>query len=187
MQKMSQEHPSILTVIVLCAIAAVLAALFEIWAAWCLSLKQLLLYGTVWTAVQFPFLLYRASVRKACVILLFWAMLLVLYVVPWNSRKVFLMDFHKVRAGMTRTEVKHLMKKYTEGTGWPALPADTRSSTLTEVSSGTKLETTVTDAGELGIKDAVVYRHSNEGCFSSDWGVIHFENGRVSAKEFMPD
>ncbi len=182
-----QEHPTILTVIVLSTMGAALAFVLEVVIAGCFSARQFLWYGAVWTVVQLPFLLYRASVRKSCVILLFWGVLVVLFLVPWNSRKSFLRDFDKVHVGMSEAEVRVLIGKYIEGTGWAAQPRDRRSSTLTEVSTGITLETVATSTGELGFRDALVYRHSDTGSFNADWGVVHFANGRVVAKEFMPD
>jgi hypothetical protein len=185
--KFCQEHPSILTVIVLCLMGLALAALAEIGAAFCLSAMQFFLYGLAWTVAQLPFLLYRASLRKTSVTVLFWAVLLVLFLVPWNSRKVFLNDFDQIRVGMDKSEVEALMSGYIEGTGWPALSTDGQSSTLIEIGTGVTLITSATTSGELKVSDALVYRHSETADFNSDWGLIHFKNGKVTAKVFMPD
>jgi hypothetical protein len=82
-----REHPSILTVIVLCLMGGGLAALLEVWAVMCLSLSQFTLYGILWTVPQLPFLLYRTSRRKTAVMVAFWIVLVILWAIPWSSRK----------------------------------------------------------------------------------------------------
>jgi hypothetical protein len=182
------EHPSILTVGVLSAMAVAFAAFWEVLAALCLSGKSYALYALLWTVVLLPFLLYRASKRKTAIYFLFLAALLVLYAVPWNSRKVFLKDFARVREGMTMPEVEAIMGKYMKGTGWPAPPSATSTpKPLTEVGSGTTLMTTVSSEGELTIQDGIVYRHSDDGAFNADFGVVQFKDGKVVSTEFMPD
>jgi hypothetical protein len=181
------EHPSILTVIVLSALGILVASFLELVCVWCLSLRQFIYIGLICTASQLPFLLYRASVRKTCVNILFWSALMLLFLVPWNGRKVFLRDLDKVHAGMTANEVETIMGKYMKGTGWPVPAEDKSAPVLTDVATGRRNQTYRTDSGELGIKDAVVYRHSNEGAFNSDWGIVHFEDGRVTGTEFSPD
>jgi hypothetical protein len=183
---LSKEHPSFLTVGVLSIIALGLAAFWEILGAMCVPGKMFIAYGLFWTAVLLPFLLWRPSVLKIRIYMLFLAALIILHAVPWNSRKVFLRDFDKVRVGMTVEEVEAVMGKYIKGTGWPAGPSTTRQ-VLTEVGTGISMKTYESPTGELGIQDSVVYRHSNDGAFNSDWGIVRFQEGRVVWKDFMPD
>jgi len=67
---------------------------------------------------------------------------------------------------MTVEEVRRTMTGYTEGTGWddPGRPRE-----------------------ELHIQGALVFRHSNEPEFNSDWGIVWIANGRVTKVEFSPD
>jgi hypothetical protein len=118
------------------------------------------------------------------------AVILVLYVVEWSTRKPFLRDFDRIRPGMTETQVRDIMGRYMEGTGWPANPFDTRTnaiSTLTDVGSGAQYSTATSPAGEMVIRDALVFRHSNDGAFDSDWGIILLSSGRVVSVQFSPD
>ena len=167
-------------------IALGLAAFWEILGAMCVPGKVFIAYGLFWTAVLLPFLLWRPSVLKIRIYMLFLAALIILHAVPWNSRKVFLRDFDKVRVGMTVEEVEAVMGKYMKGTRWPAGPSTTRQ-VLTEVGTGISMKTYETPTGELGIQDSVVYRHSNDWAFNSDWGIVQFQEGRVVWKDFTLD
>ena len=85
---------------------------------------------------------------------------------------------------MTVDQVEKIMSRYMKGTGW-VLP--TSSGKLTDVGTGVTLQTSNAPSGELMIEDSITYRHSNEGAFNSDWGVVKFKDGRVEGKIFMPD
>lgn len=187
-QELKKHHPAVLTVAVISIIAVAFAALLEVGAAVCASATVFVGYGLFWTLVLLPFLLRRPSVLKFAFYTLLVLSLAMLYFVPWNSRKPFLRDFGKIRIGMTVTEVEAIMGNYMKGTGWPAIPGATSSAgTLTEVGSGITMTTSSTPSGELVIQDSITYRHSNDGAFNSDWGVVKFRNGRVVGKTFMPD
>lgn len=112
-----------------------------------------------------------------------------LYLVPWSSRKPFLRDLGRIEIGMTQGEVEEIMAGYIRGTGWPASPAGTRPEAgfLADVSSGARYATEPTAGGELAFRDSFVFRHSDDGAFNSDWGVVRFHDGRVAAVEFLPD
>lgn len=118
------------------------------------------------------------------------AVIAALYFVEWTSRKPFLRDLAHVHVGMTEAEVRHIMSRYMEGTGWPASPFDSSTnapSTLTDVGSGSKYSTTTSPAGEMVIRDSLVFRHSTNGAFNSDWGIVALSSGRVVRVEFSPD
>jgi hypothetical protein len=116
------------------------------------------------------------------------AMVLVaaLHFVPWTSRKPFLRDLHRVQAGMTESEVRLIMGRYAEGTGWPAMP-EGGSGTLTDLGSGGTHRTKVSTNGDLALRDALVFRHSTDGRFNSDWGIVKLDEGRVTGVSFSPD
>ena len=185
---MKKQHPSIIIVAVVCVIAVGFAAFWEVAVAVCASATVFACYGLFWSLVLLPLLIWRASAMKFVCYGLMVLSLAVLYIVPWNSRKPFLRDFEKVRVGMSVPEVEAIMGGYMKGTGWPALPgADESGGTLTEVGSGVTMDTAIDHNGEIEIKDSITYRHSNEGAFNSDWGVVKFEDGKVVGKRFMPD
>jgi hypothetical protein len=89
--------------------------------------------------------------------------LLALHLVPWTSRKPFLAQLDRVRVGMTPAEVEAIMGDYRRGTGWRV---------------GNDV---------LAPEDAMVFRHSDDARFNSDWGVVRFAEGRVVEVRFDPD
>jgi len=113
-----------------------------------------------------------------------------LYLVDWNTRKPFLRDLARIHVGMTEGEVRQIMGHYIEGTGWPASPFDNATNptgTLTDLSSGAKYSAAVSPSGELVIRDSLTFRHSNDGAFNSDWGIVSLSRGKVVKVEFSPD
>lgn len=94
----------------------------------------------------------------------------VLFATPWTSRKPFLRDLGHIEPGMREEQVREIMAKYIEGTGW-RVPEAGRSGRHVE----------------LHLTDSLVFRHSTAAEFNSDWGVVRFAGGRVVAVEFMAD
>jgi len=132
----------------------------------------------------------RSQFPRVGVLVVLITVIAVLYFVEWTTRKPFLRDLARVRVGMTETEVRRIMGRYMEGTGWPANPFDTSTnatSTLTDVGSGSQYSTTTSPSGEMVIRDSLVFRHSTDGAFNSDWGIISLSSGRVVSVEFSPD
>lgn len=118
------------------------------------------------------------------------AIIAALYFVPWTSRKPFLRDLDCIRVGMTEPEVWQIMGRYLEGTGWPASPFDNPTNgpgTLTDAGSGSQYSTSNSPSGEVVIREAIVFRHSTDGAFNSDWGIVSLSSGRVVRVEFSPD
>lgn len=189
--KMNTPHPSTLTVAILVIYAVALATLLEIGVAVCASATIFVRYGLFWTFVLLPFLLWRPSRIKSGFYAALVASLLILYVVPWNSRKPFLRDLEKVEVGMTMADVETIMGRYMKGTEWPAWALSASpTGQPTEVGSGTTMSTFDSLSRELVRRDStfsMTYRHSTDGAFNSDWGVLKFKEGRVIAKKFLPD
>ena len=81
------------------------------------------------------------------------------------------------------------MAGYIRGTGWPADPfGDGRGAeSLTEVSTGASYQVEPAPNGELAIRHSIVFRHSDDGRFNSDWGVVTFRDDKVVSVQFMPD
>jgi hypothetical protein len=94
-----------------------------------------------------------------------------LYGVPWTSRNGFLKRLYSIRPGMTKRDARAVMAGYMEGTGWPANP----------------FVASHEPAGELAIEGALVFRHSDDPAYNSDWGIVHFRHGRVTEVEFSGD
>jgi hypothetical protein len=185
---MKTRHPSILTVASISVIAIAFAAFWEVGVAVCASATIFIGYGLFCTLILLPLLLWKASWLKFVCYALMILSLGVLYFVPWNSRKLFLRDFEKICIGMTVSQVEMIMGDYIKGTGWQALRStDPSPATPTELSSDITMKTSDNPPGDLEIQDSIVYRHSNEGAFNSDWGVVKFEAGKVVGKTFLPD
>ncbi len=89
-----------------------------------------------------------------------------IYRTPWNTRKPFLRDFRTIQPGMTVAEARGIMARHIVGTCWPSHPgSDT----------------------ELQLQNSMVYRHSDEGEFNADWGIVRIRDGRVVGTEFSAD
>jgi hypothetical protein len=100
-----------------------------------------------------------------------------------DSRDDFLAVLSKVTAGMSKPEVDKLFQHYMKGTNWPvggspATLLGTRRVTF-EVDTSKK--------DQLTLKDCDVYRHSDDGKYDSDWGIICFKEGKVNWVDFAPD
>jgi hypothetical protein len=171
-------------------IAVVVVAFVEIGAAWPIPFWAYLCYAAVWSLVLLPLVLMDYTTPKALIYLSFVLSLVVLWTVPWTSRKRFLKDLYAIKPGMTVAEVETKMRQYIKGTGWPPYPYDKDSSgaaILRDIGSGAAYRTESSPDGELVLPGCVVYRHSNGGAFNADWGIIRVENRRVASVEFSPD
>lgn len=186
--KMIKAHPSVLSVAAVAILAVAIATLLEIGIALPPSASMYTVYGIFLTGVLAPFLFRHPTRIKYGIYFGLIVCLVILYFVPWNTRKPFLRDLDKVQIGMTVDQVENIMGRYITGTGWPVMPgASSPTGQLIDVASGITLATSNSPSGEILIRDSITYRHSNDGAFNSDWGVVRFSNGFVVAKEFMPD
>jgi len=112
-----------------------------------------------------------------------------LYRVPWTSRKPFLRDLYSIRVGMNEAQVRQIMDGYIEGTGWPArVPGATQDvQRVIDPMGGGTYATARSAAGDMGVVDSIVFRHSTEAHFNSDWGIVKLQDGRVVDVSFSPD
>ena len=113
----------------------------------------------------------------------------VLYLVPWTSRKPFLRDLYSIEVGMDEAQVRQIMAGYIEGTGWPArAPGATQDvQQVIDPMGGGTYATARTAAGDMGVVDSIVFRHSTDAHFNSDWGIVKFQARRVVHVSFSPD
>jgi hypothetical protein len=133
-----------------------------IYAAFCVLIGALLLVGS-------------PRREKLLILGLLFVALFSIRFVNWNSRKPFLKDFYRVQEGMTVEQVEQIMGSYMGGICQPSHPLGLPDEELT-------IETE-----EMAQPDRAVYRHTDEGWGNSDWGEVHFEQGRVVKIEFLPD
>jgi hypothetical protein len=179
--------------IVLIAIAGFALALFGLWevgvaypVAWWLYLSVAVAFAV---ALIRP-LPARSQLARIGALAVILAVIAALYWVEWTTRKPFLRDLARVHVGMTEAEVRHIMGRYMEGTGWPAIPGSSPSNapgTLNIVGSASQYSTETSSSGQMAIRGSLVFRHSNDGAFNSDWGIISLSSGRVVSVEFSPD
>lgn len=112
-----------------------------------------------------------------------------LHGVPWTTRKPFLRDLDRIEVGLDEAQVRQIMDGYIEGTGWPArVPGATQDvqQVIDPMGGGTHA-TARTAAGEMGVADSIVFRHSTDAHLNSDWGIVRFQDGRVVGVSFSPD
>lgn len=114
-------------------------------------------YGALWGLFLAAWAMRQRSGRPLISLAVLAAGLVVLHLVPWTSRKVFLADLAQVHPGMTEEQVERAMARHRRLSP-PAQAAGTRA-----------------------------YGHSLEPAFDSDVGLIHFDGGRVVKVEFLPD
>jgi hypothetical protein len=132
----------------------------------------------------------RSQIRRLTVLAALLVFIAALYFVDWTTRKAFLRDLAQVQVGMTESQVRHIMGHYMEGTGWPALPGSNSANgpgTLNIVGSSSQYSTETSPSGQMAIRDSLVFRHSNDGAFNSDWGIISLSSGKVVRVEFSPN
>lgn len=172
------------------ALALALLALCEVGLSYPVAWWLYLLVVVAFAAALIRPAPVRHQLARVAVLTAVIAVIAALYFVEWTSRKPFLRDLARVQVGMTETEVRHVMARYLEGTGWPAMPGSSPSNTTGTVNiagSGSRYSTVTSPAGQMTLRDALVFRHSNEGAFNSDWGIVRFSSGRVVRVEFSPD
>ena len=164
------------------ALAEVLLAMPVAWWLY-LSLIPLFAFGIVHRQPA------ASQVRRLAAFAGVVAFIAALYFVPWSSRKPFLHDLYSIQPGMSEADVRRIMGRYMEGTGWPAVyggsPAG--SGTLTDLGTGATHATGTTSSGEMTIQSSLVFRHSTDGAFDSDWGIVEFKDGRVTGVSFSAD
>jgi hypothetical protein len=175
--------------IVTASIALALLALCELGLASPVAGWLYLAVGVVFTAALARPVAVRSQLGRLGVLVGILAVIAALYFVDWTTRKPFLRDLARVRVGMTEAEVRRIMGRYMEGTGWPAIPGSSSNApgTLNIVGSDSQYSTDTSPSGQLVIRDSLVFRHSNDGAFNSDWGIISLSSGRVVRVEFSPD
>jgi hypothetical protein len=179
-----------ITIIIIAGFALALFALCEVGMAYPVAWWLYFSVAIAFAAALLQPVPVRSQLARIGALVAVIAVIAVLYFVEWTSRKPFLRDLARIHVGMTKAEVQHIMRRYMEGTGWPASPFDkstNSSGTLTDVGSGSQYSTTTSQSGEMFIRDSLVFRHSDDGAFNSDWGIVSLSSGKVVRVEFTPD
>lgn len=101
----------------------------------------------------------------------------------YDTRHAFLADLSKLKVGYTKEQVEKIMGKYLRGTNWPASGKDI---TIPDTKRK-KFEVDTSKTDQLTLKNCDVYRHSNEGKYDSDWGIVCYQNDLVEYIDFAAD
>ena len=175
--------------ITLAAIALALFALCEVGLAYPVAWWLYLCVAAVFAAGLIRPVSARSQLARIGALVGVIAVIATLYTVEWTSRKPFLRDLDQIRVGMTEAEVRQIMGRYMEGSGWPAIPGSSTNApgTLKIVGGDSQYSTETSPSGQMVIRGSLVFRHSNDGAFNSDWGIISLSSGRVVNVEFSPD
>lgn len=165
-----------------------LVALCEVVMAWPIPRTYYAGLAFVFAVACLRFLPLRRQWGYVLTLAVAWSALATLHFVDWNTRKPFLRDLDRIQPGMTEPDVRRIMGHYIEGTGWPANPlAPEGTGTVRVVPGDSQWESGTSHSGELTLKHTVVFRHSHDGAFASDWGIVTFAAGRVVSVQFSPD
>lgn len=178
-----------ITIITIASIALALFALCEVGMAYPVAWWLYLSVAAGFACGLVRLVPVRSQLRRLSVLVALIVSISALYFVDWTTRKPFLRDLARVRVGMTEAEVRGIMGRYMEGTGWPAIPGSSTNApgTLNIAGSDSQYSTETSSSGQMVIRDSLVFRHSNDGAFNSDWGIISLSSGRVVSVEFSPD
>jgi signal transduction histidine kinase len=178
-----------IALITLAGIALALFALCEIGMAYPVAWWLYLCVAVAFAAALVRPVAFRSQVARIGALVAVIAVIATLYLVEWTTRKPFLRDLDRIRIGMTEAEVRQIMGRYIEGTGWPAIPGSSTNApgTLIIAGSASQYSTETSPSGQMVIRDSLTFRHSNDGAFNSDWGIVSLSNGRVVSVEFSPD
>ena len=101
-----------------------------------------------------------------------------------DTRYNFLQQLQKVSPGMTRQETEVIMSSYPKGTNWPYSPAPSMKVIGSE---RVDYELDPEKKEQLTLKGCDVYRHSDEGQYDSDWGIVCYDKDKVVWTDFAPD
>jgi hypothetical protein len=159
MANSSKNYPILLTAGLL-FIALAVFILFDLTAAVSVYLPVVVGYSILWLIVTAVLLRRQSRSAQLLVLGLFLAGMAVVSALNWDSRKPFLRDLYRIEPGMTVAQVDQIMAGYLRT---PASP------------------------GQVNQDNGITYRHTIAGWGDSDWGVVAFQNNRVSHVEFLPD
>jgi hypothetical protein len=105
---------------------------------------------------------------------------------PARSRAEFLGDFSTISVGMAEGDVERVLAHYMKGSNWVPPPEMTSTWEFRIAGSPNVYQARVNE-GQVELVGCTIYRHSDDGAYDSDWGIVCFSAGRVSSSEFSPD
>jgi hypothetical protein len=173
----------------------------------CALVELLVCYPVAWWlyAALIPFFAlgmlrpvsWRAQLRALAGLSLAIVAMAVLYFVPWSTRKPFVRRLQSIPTGATEGEARRIMGKYRVLTEVhsddppPTIPVPDPSQTPTgppTVCDVTTLDGGLYASNELPLgHERLSYRHSCDGDFDADFGVVELTNDQVTEVSFDPD
>jgi hypothetical protein len=188
-----RRRGSLWAVLILAVLASLIAVLCQIGYATFvrfparISAEHYVIYAALWSAVMLPLVIRRFTAAKLAILLVFICGLAIVHFVPLNSRERFLRDLRRIKPGMTAAEVETIMAKYMKNEGLSPWPMQTDSPKQDHpVRTSTPAREVAPDENGERLY-YLEYRHTEHGDFCGDQGIVHFEEGKVSRVEFLPD
>jgi hypothetical protein len=157
--KLSKNYP-ILVAAGLLFIALAVFILFDLTAAVSVYLTVTVGYAILWLVLAAFLLRRQPRAAQLLVLGLFLAGMAVVSTTNWDSRKPFLKDLYRIEPGMTVAQVDQIMAGYLRA---PVTP------------------------GQMNQDNGIIYRHTTAGWGDSDFGMVTFQDDRVSHVRFLPD
>jgi len=144
--------------------------------------------GLLWLPIGASLLRGSGPSRRQILLAAAFCLILLGKFADWNSRRPFIRDLLRIREGMTVEQVDNVMARYMTGTrlAWPPI-SDDKPKSSSSISPATSQTVKKGPDNELNLTDSNVYRHSNEGAYNADWGIVRFHEGKVESVDYMPD
>ena len=101
----------------------------------------------------------------------------------FDTRKTFVEDLASLQIGFTKEQVEKIMGNYLKGTNWKLFGSNITIPGTKRVNF--EVDTSKTD--QLTLKNCDVYRHSNDGAYDSDWGIVCYQNDIVEYIDYAQD
>ena len=180
-----KKDPTFWIVLIISIIAIVPLACVDFVMAWLytrpISPSIFIYYALPYLLIMLPFVVVRFNRQKIGLVIAFIFTIALIYYTPWSSRKLFLHDLYSIKPGMSVAEVETRMKLY-------VIPfEDDTSENPIPISPEANQDVVKEQQDEFHFPDKLVYRHSNNGLFNADLGIVHLKDGIVESVEFEAD
>jgi hypothetical protein len=171
----------------LCAASLGLAAcaLAEVVPSWQVPWWLYLVLGLALAAAVLRRVPWREQLGGICLLASAVAIMATLYFVPWSTRKPFVRRLDTVRVGASENDVRRIMKGYRVVTTVPGRRMANGGEPTCDV---THVDGGVVSSDTLEPGHArLLFRHSCDGAFDADFGVVELSAGKVVDVRFEPD
>ncbi len=186
LRRLCERSPARFIAATTAALYLLVAVVMEVLLGWPFAAWH---YGLLATLGAIALVPWRPGGSRRLRITIFTALLLImagLHWITWNDVKAFNQKLGQIYPGMSEAEVRQIMSRYPEGTGWPAVYGAAPENPGALIDSSSTYTTGRTPAGEMTLADSLVFRAGSDPG-DSNWGIVTFENGRVTHVSFSPD